>query len=77
MPQRNNALVGCMSGLTLGLLSLDIVDLEVLKRSGSEQEQCCAKVRRRGRALYVHAHRTGHRGVGQLVGQGGPNLCIY
>eukprot|EP00798_Chlamydomonas_sp_ICE-L_P013276 gene13276-19118_t len=30
---------GCMSGLTLGLLSLDKVDLEVLKRSGTPQEQ--------------------------------------
>ena len=66
-------LVGCMSGLTLGLLSLDIVDLEVLKRSGSEQEQRCAKVRRRGRALHVRTHRTGHRGVGQ----GRSNFCIY
>ena len=36
--------VGCMSGLTLGLLSLDIVELEVLKRSGSEHEQHCARV---------------------------------
>jgi len=30
---------GCMSGLTLGLLSMDIVDLEVLKRSGRERER--------------------------------------
>lgn len=28
-----------MSGLTLGLMSMDIVELEVLKRSGSVQEQ--------------------------------------
>ena len=34
---------GCMSGLTLGLLSLDIVELEVLKRSGSDQEKRCAQ----------------------------------
>ena len=32
-----------MSGLTLGLLSLDTVELEVLKRSGSTQEQAAAK----------------------------------
>lgn len=30
---------GLMSGLTLGLLSMDTVDLEVLKRSGSPAEQ--------------------------------------
>lgn len=29
---------GCMSGLTLGLMSMDIVELEVLRRSGSELE---------------------------------------
>lgn len=28
-----------MSGLTLGLMSLGLVDLEVLRRSGSEQEK--------------------------------------
>ena len=28
-----------MSGLTLGLLSLDLVELEVLQRSGSPKEQ--------------------------------------
>ncbi|GAX83717.1 hypothetical protein CEUSTIGMA_g11142.t1 [Chlamydomonas eustigma] len=33
---------GCMSGLTLGLLSLDAVELEVLKRCGTEQEKKCA-----------------------------------
>jgi len=33
------ALAGLMSGLTLGLLSLDEMSLEVLKRSGTEQEQ--------------------------------------
>ncbi|KAK9798172.1 hypothetical protein WJX73_006151 [Symbiochloris irregularis] len=32
-------LAGLMSGLTLGLLSLDSVSVEVLKRSGTEQEQ--------------------------------------
>lgn len=30
---------GLMSGLTLGLMSLDDVELEVLKRSGSRREQ--------------------------------------
>ncbi|KAL2629579.1 hypothetical protein R1flu_014265 [Riccia fluitans] len=30
---------GLMSGLTLGLMSLDIVDLEVLERSGTEKER--------------------------------------
>lgn len=30
---------GLMSGLTLGLMSLDSVDLELLKRSGTPQEQ--------------------------------------
>ncbi|KAL3696777.1 hypothetical protein R1sor_010853 [Riccia sorocarpa] len=30
---------GLMSGLTLGLMSLDVVDLEVLERSGSQLEQ--------------------------------------
>ena len=40
---------GCMSGLTLGLLSMDIVDLEVLKRSGSAQEQRHANVSRYAR----------------------------
>ncbi|GAX86263.1 hypothetical protein CEUSTIGMA_g13675.t1 [Chlamydomonas eustigma] len=30
---------GCMSGLTLGLLSLDPVDIEVLKRSGTPTEK--------------------------------------
>lgn len=29
---------GLMSGLTLGLMSMDIVELEVLRRSGSEKE---------------------------------------
>ncbi|KAG1677751.1 hypothetical protein FOA52_001063 [Chlamydomonas sp. UWO 241] len=33
---------GCMSGLTLGLLSWDVVDLEVLRRSGSANEQVWA-----------------------------------
>lgn len=33
------ALAGLMSGLTLGLMSLDQVELEVLKRSGSRREQ--------------------------------------
>ncbi|PNH02194.1 hypothetical protein TSOC_011858 [Tetrabaena socialis] len=32
-------MAGLMSGLTLGLLSLDAVDLEVLLRSGSAKEQ--------------------------------------
>ena len=30
---------GLMSGLTLGLMSLDDVDLEVLKRSGTQTER--------------------------------------
>lgn len=32
-------MAGLMSGLTLGLMSLDAVDLEVLKRSGTPTEQ--------------------------------------
>ena len=32
-----------MSGLTLGLLSLDVLSLEVLKRSGKPKEQRYAK----------------------------------
>ncbi len=32
-------MAGLMSGLTLGLMSLDSVDLEVLKRSGTELEK--------------------------------------
>jgi len=32
-------LAGLMSGLTLGLLSLDVVDMQVLLRSGSEREK--------------------------------------
>ncbi len=35
---------GCMSGLTLGLLSMDVVELEVLKRSGTLEEKRCAEV---------------------------------
>lgn len=30
---------GLMSGLTLGLMSLSLVDLEILKRSGTSSEQ--------------------------------------
>lgn len=30
---------GLMSGLTLGLMSLSLVDLEILKRSGTPSEQ--------------------------------------
>jgi hypothetical protein len=30
---------GCMAGLTLGLLSLDKVDLEVVKRSGTDKQK--------------------------------------
>lgn len=30
---------GLMSGLTLGLMSLDVVDLEVLQRSGTATEK--------------------------------------
>jgi len=38
-------MAGLMSGLTLGLMSLDSVDLEVLKRSGtSHQKSCAAKI---------------------------------
>lgn len=32
-------LAGLMSGLTLGLMSLDTVELEVLKRSGTRKEK--------------------------------------
>jgi metal transporter CNNM len=35
-------LAGLMSGLTLGLMSLDNVDLEVLKRSGTHHQKVCA-----------------------------------
>jgi metal transporter CNNM len=35
-------LAGLMSGLTLGLMSLDNVDLEVLKRSGTHHQRRCA-----------------------------------
>lgn len=34
---------GLMSGLTLGLMSLDKVDMEVLKRSGTEREKKLAQ----------------------------------
>lgn len=36
-------LAGLMSGLTLGLLSLDVVDMQVLLRSGTEKEKRYAK----------------------------------
>jgi metal transporter CNNM len=36
------SLAGTMSGLTLGLMSLDNVDLEVLKRSGTHHQRLCA-----------------------------------
>ncbi|EFJ52015.1 hypothetical protein VOLCADRAFT_103216 [Volvox carteri f. nagariensis] len=36
-------MAGLMSGLTLGLLSLDTVDLEVLLRSGTAREKRCAR----------------------------------
>lgn len=35
-------MAGLMSGLTLGLMSLDNVDLEVLKRSGTSHQRSCA-----------------------------------
>lgn len=35
-------MAGLMSGLTLGLMSLDQVDLEVLKRSGTSAQRACA-----------------------------------
>jgi Mg2+/Co2+ transporter CorB len=35
---------GLMSGLTLGLMSMDLVELEVLKRSGTQKEQKYAAV---------------------------------
>ncbi|PNW70423.1 hypothetical protein CHLRE_17g719250v5 [Chlamydomonas reinhardtii] len=35
-------MAGLMSGLTLGLMSLDTVELEVLKRSGTPEERACA-----------------------------------
>lgn len=37
------ALAGLMSGLTLGLMSLDVVDLQVILRSGSEREKRYAR----------------------------------
>lgn len=36
-------MAGLMSGLTLGLMSLDEVDLEVLKRSGNSRQRACAQ----------------------------------
>eukprot|EP00891_Asterochloris_glomerata_P001825 jgi/Astpho2/1825/gw1.00038.77.1_t len=36
-------MAGLMSGLTLGLMSLDSLDLEVLRRSGTPKEQAYAK----------------------------------
>ena len=36
-------LAGLMSGLTLGLMSLDMVDLQVILRSGSERERRYAR----------------------------------
>ena len=36
-------LAGLMSGLTLGLMSLDVVDLQVILRSGSEREKRYAR----------------------------------
>ena len=36
-------LAGLMSGLTLGLMSLDVVDLQVILRSGSEREKSYAR----------------------------------
>eukprot|EP00775_Hariotina_reticulata_P001747 gene1747-2088_t len=38
------AVAGLMSGLTLGLMSMDLVELEVLKRSGTAKEQMYAAV---------------------------------
>jgi metal transporter CNNM len=35
-------MAGLMSGLTLGLMSLDTVDLEILKRSGTSHQRTCA-----------------------------------
>eukprot|EP00878_Enallax_costatus_P035533 GHUV01039677.1.p1 GENE.GHUV01039677.1~~GHUV01039677.1.p1 ORF type:complete len:102 (-),score=26.88 GHUV01039677.1:370-675(-) len=35
-------MAGLMSGLTLGLMSMDLVELEVLKRSGTATEQLYA-----------------------------------
>lgn len=35
-------MAGLMSGLTLGLMSMDLVELEVLKRSGTTTEQMYA-----------------------------------
>ncbi|GFH09065.1 CNNM transmembrane domain-containing protein, partial [Haematococcus lacustris] len=37
-------MAGMMSGLTLGLMSLDTVELEVLKRSGTPDEKRCAAI---------------------------------
>ena len=49
---------GLMSGLTLGLMSLDTVQLEILKRTGSPVEKERAArimpVRRRGPVPYPH-----------------------
>jgi metal transporter CNNM len=36
-------LAGLVSGLTLGLMSLDDVDLEVLRRSGTSRQRACAE----------------------------------
>jgi metal transporter CNNM len=36
-------LSGLFSGLTLGLMSLDMVSLEILAEGGEEQERECAK----------------------------------
>lgn len=50
-----------MSGLTLGLMSLDVVDLEILKRSGSPKEQRYAEriVPVRAALGWVQAGRAG------------------
>ena len=47
---------GLMSGLTLGLLSMDEVDLEVLIRSGTPTERRQAELVKPARARHTHTH---------------------
>lgn len=47
-------MAGLMSGLTLGLMSLDDVELEVLRRSGNSRQRACAE---RIRPVISNPHR--------------------
>jgi metal transporter CNNM len=47
-------MAGLMSGLALGLMSLDDIDLEVFSRSGTPHQRACAA---RIRPLLAHPHR--------------------